>query len=560
MKCYVGGQISYSDYEDRDRVSILDLKEIAKKCGLTDVVDFYYNVPSSVQDGGFIIMQTDNHVMDMVRHIKDNVVEIFLVISSGLEDVDVANWDWECGNFPKSGNTIERLGDVADDGMQGDVDSESDANYDIFIDSDYDLSDEDDRMYEENVDVNTEWAESKNSMINGDERDSEDDLMYEDKEEVSDSDDGFSSLNEAEWEDEQRASKAQVFRSLKGREEPVFCMGMLFRNRAQLAGALRQHSILQGREIRFLKNETTRVRAKCKVYKEEEGKVDCTWEISATNRATSNNTLKVVAYNPNHNCGRIWDNKLMNSSWLARIYFDDIRINPSIKTKELVEKHLIRDIQIVNEPTWTIISDKQKIEKIKKYGDFIIVPCGGREFEARVIHGGQYTVNLQAQTCSCRRWDLTGIPCEHAATVIAREGGRPEDYVSAWYHKHSFLASYNHIMHPMNGSDMWEKSGKPPIEPVEFTRQPGRPKKARRREPDEPPKNQYKLGKIGVKMICRRCGTQGHNTRTCKAPVDSLPSGSTNPTPLHNTNTNTRGRGRGRARGRGRERVTNSAQ
>ncbi|KAG5533069.1 hypothetical protein RHGRI_027339 [Rhododendron griersonianum] len=115
-------------------------------------------------------------------------------------------------------------------------------------------------------------------------------------------------------------------------------------------------------------------------------------------------------------------------------------------------------------------------------------------------------------------------------------------------------------MHPMNGSDMWEKSGKPPIEPAEFTRQPGRPKKARRREPDEPPKNQYKLGKIGVKMTCRRCGTQGHNTRTCKAPVDSLPS----------TNTNTRGRGRGRARGRGRgrargrgrgrERVTNSAQ
>ncbi|KAG5522743.1 hypothetical protein RHGRI_034780 [Rhododendron griersonianum] len=337
-KYYVGGQISYSDYEDRNRVSILDLKEIAKKCGLTDVVDFYYNVPSSIQDGGFIIMQTDNHVMDMVRHIKDNVVEIFLVISSGLEDVDIANWDWECGNFPESGNTIERLGDVADDGMQGDGDSESDENYDIFIDSDYDLNDEDDRMYEENIDVNTEGAGSKNSVINGDEKDSEDDLMYEDKEDVSDSDDGFSSLNEAEWEDEQRANKAQVFRSLKGREEPVFCMGMLFRNRAQLAGAIRQHSILQGREIRFLKNETTRVRAKCKVYKEEEGKVDCTWEISATNRATNNKTLKVVAYNPNHNCGRIWDNKLMNSSWLARIYFDDIRISPNIKTKELVEK------------------------------------------------------------------------------------------------------------------------------------------------------------------------------------------------------------------------------
>ncbi|KAH7866479.1 hypothetical protein Vadar_020970 [Vaccinium darrowii] len=162
---------------------------------------------------------------------------------------------------------------------------------------------------------------------------------------------------------------------------------------------------------------------------------------------------------------------------------------------------------------------------------------------------GQYTVNLQLQTCSCRRWDLTGIPCEHATTVIARVGGQPDDYVSDWYHKRSFLASYNHVIHPMNGPDMREKSGKPPIQPPEFTRQLGRPKKSRRREQDEPPKNPHKMSKIGVKMSCRRCGKEGHNTRTCKAPLDALPVG--------------RGMGRGRGRattkgtrmGRGRARA-----
>lgn len=113
-KSYVGGQVSYSDYEQRDKVSILDLNEIGKKIGLTDVVEFYYKVPSSNLDGGFKILQTDNHVIDMVRKIENNVVEIFLVIPNGLEDVDVASWDWESGTFPESTITIDKLGDTLD--------------------------------------------------------------------------------------------------------------------------------------------------------------------------------------------------------------------------------------------------------------------------------------------------------------------------------------------------------------------------------------------------------------------------------------------------------------
>lgn len=166
----------------------------------------------------------------------------------------------------------------------------------------------------------------------------EDDRMYEDEGDGSDSDDGFYSLNESDSEDDQRTDKTIIFRPLKGREEPVFCVGMIFRIRAELAGAIRQHSMLQGKEIRFLKNETTKVGAKCKVYNPEEGKKDCTWEISATNTGTSSKTLQVKVYNPNHNCGRIWNNKLMNSNWLVRIYFNDIKISPSLKTSELTEK------------------------------------------------------------------------------------------------------------------------------------------------------------------------------------------------------------------------------
>lgn len=55
-------------------------------------------------------------------------------------------------------------------------------------------------------------------------------------------------------------------------------------------------------------------------------------------------------------------------------------------------------------------------------------------------------------------------------------------------------------MQPMNGAEMWEKSGKPPIKPPEYKIQGGKPTKSRRREADKPLKNPFRLSKIGVKM------------------------------------------------------------
>ncbi|KAH7859911.1 hypothetical protein Vadar_007022 [Vaccinium darrowii] len=702
-KSYIGGQVSYSDYEERDKVSLLDLHEIRKKLGLSDSVEFWYKVPGNED---YKIMENDNDVYEMGKCISDRQIELLLIIHDSdvhdLEDVNVGDWDWESGTFPESGITIEDvhmvegIGGTLDDGN----DSDSDANYEHFSDSDYGLSEEDDMLYQENVDVNIEHYGSKNfkdpSQISTNEGN---EMTYEEEEEGDepDSDDGFLSMDDEEEEghDQTNTTKKSVFRLLEGREEPVFCNGMIFKRRVQLAEAIRQHAILQGKDIKFLKNKTTRVRAVCsykKFTKEElkEGKKECPWLVYASNCGVPKKTLQIKHYNPNHNCGRIWTNRLMNSRWLARIYFDDIRISPNLKVSEFVEKisfdfkcrvsanqcykakhrvlrklegseeeqyaklwdycheiglenaikellpaiehrHCVRhlhnnfksagfpgrslkdkmrnlarasyigkfnflmtELEKEDPPAFTWLShpdrnpchwsrshfiftpkcdillnnlyepfnkailfarDKplltmlerlrfylmdrivkrrdfankwvddlgpkihKKIQKIKsRYGDYHIIPCGEGEFEARHIHWGQYSVNLNEQSCSCRRWELTGIPCEYGALVIAMEGGQPEDHVSDWYSKNTFLTSYNHILHPMNGQDMWEKSGKPPIQPPEFKRQTGRPRKSRRREADEPRKNPLKLSRVGVKMTCQKCGKQGHNKRTCKAP------------------------------------------
>ncbi|XP_071901201.1 uncharacterized protein [Coffea arabica] len=47
----------------------------------------------------------------------------------------------------------------------------------------------------------------------------------------------------------------------------------------------------------------------------------------------------------------------------------------------------------------------------------------------------QYIVDMAAKTCSCRKWQLRGIPCGHAVAAINRRHEAPEKHVSNTYLK-----------------------------------------------------------------------------------------------------------------------------
>ena len=40
-----------------------------------------------------------------------------------------------------------------------------------------------------------------------------------------------------------------------------------------------------------------------------------------------------------------------------------------------------------------------------------------------------YAVNLKDITCGCRKWDMTGVPCNHAISAIYKSKQHPEDFV-----------------------------------------------------------------------------------------------------------------------------------
>ncbi|XP_031130170.1 uncharacterized protein LOC116031942 [Ipomoea triloba] len=146
-------------------------------------------------------------------------------------------------------------------------------------------------------------------------------------------------------------------------------------------------------------------------------------------------------------------------------------------------------------------------------------------FEIRCMSGlgslEQHSVDLMRGACSCRKWDLTGIPCKHAICAIwlkHGKGGVVHHYVSDCYSINSYLNTYGGRIKPLAGPSEWPKSNKQPLLPPLYTRKAGRPKKLRKMSAPEMTKDGTHMNRSVIVKHCKKCNKTGHNARTC--PLD----------------------------------------
>nr|XP_028956330.1 uncharacterized protein LOC114824095 [Malus domestica] len=138
-----------------------------------------------------------------------------------------------------------------------------------------------------------------------------------------------------------------------------------------------------------------------------------------------------------------------------------------------------------------------KIIEKNKLGASQCIPmmAGDKKFLVQHMYGAEFVVDLKAKTCSCRRWDLCGIPCPHAISCIFSTDENVYDYTHDCYKQEAYLISYDPIVHPVPSMDQWKKTGLPAIRPPPYKKQPGRPKMSRTKEvgevqaPAPPPPN-----------------------------------------------------------------------
>ena len=70
-------------------------------------------------------------------------------------------------------------------------------------------------------------------------------------------------------------------------------------------------------------------------------------------------------------------------------------------------------------------------------------------------HGREYIVELQFKACTCRRWQLTGIPCPHSIACYRDELIDPEEMVHKCYDLCNFSKAYAYIIMPCKDRREW---------------------------------------------------------------------------------------------------------
>ena len=104
--------------------------------------------------------------------------------------------------------------------------------------------------------------------------------------------------------------------------------------------------------------------------------------------------------------------------------------------------------------------------------------------------------DIEKKSCTCKKWDLKGIPCRHGIAALYYMRRDVESYVDNCYSKDAYLKSYSGVIPPLEGDRHWPKANVtllPP--PVKLG--PGKPRKNRIKLPYENPKKPGKLTRHG---------------------------------------------------------------
>ncbi|PIA25045.1 hypothetical protein AQUCO_13300032v1 [Aquilegia coerulea] len=125
-------------------------------------------------------------------------------------------------------------------------------------------------------------------------------------------------------------------------------------------------------------------------------------------------------------------------------------------------------------------------------------------------------VNIGTHSCSCRDWQLYGLPCSHAVAALLSCKKDVYAFSERGFTVTNYLETYSQVIHPIPDKSEWSKTGEGHIDrdsklvrPPKIRRPPGRPEKKRLCVED--------LNREKHTVHCSRCNQTGHYKTTCKA-------------------------------------------
>ncbi|OVA07274.1 zinc finger protein [Macleaya cordata] len=162
-------------------------------------------------------------------------------------------------------------------------------------------------------------------------------------------------------------------------------------------------------------------------------------------------------------------------------------------------------------------AEKRISEAIARASSYQVLRSDEVEFEVLSAERS-HIVNIGTRSCSCRDWQLYGLPCSHAVAALLSCRKDVYEFSERCFTVSSYRATYSQVIHPIPDKSEWSKESEAPMDedsrvvrPPKFRRPPGRPEKKRLCVED--------LNREKHTVHCSRCNQTGHYKTTCKADI-----------------------------------------
>ena len=162
-------------------------------------------------------------------------------------------------------------------------------------------------------------------------------------------------------------------------------------------------------------------------------------------------------------------------------------------------------------------AEKRMIDAVDRASTYQVLRSDEVEFEV-ISADRSDIVNIGIHYCSCRDWQLHGIPCSHAVAALISCRKDIYAFTEKCFTVASYRETYAEGIHPIPGRLEWRRGDVAPMDddpqvvrPPKFRRPPGRPENKRICVED--------LNREKHTVHCSRCNQTGHYKTTCKAEI-----------------------------------------
>jgi hypothetical protein len=91
--------------------------------------------------------------------------------------------------------------------------------------------------------------------------------------------------------------------------------------------------------------------------------------------------------------------------------------------------------------------------------------CAGHGIWQATCGDDRYVMDLNSCKCGCYKWNVTGVPCSHAIAAIHKFKHKIEDYMSTYFTRQKYIASYEGMIMHVPDKTQWVKIDLPDVNP-----------------------------------------------------------------------------------------------